>query len=136
MKKFVLIALMLIVCAMSANAATIYGKVSNLAPYDKGAIVCGIDASYADSFASLLSTLSPTDGTRPGDALAILKFIQDHNQSNCWNTQPDGGFGIKLSDERHFVVIICMSTDSHVYWYVENVNASIEQVITTTAPSF
>jgi hypothetical protein len=117
----------------TASAATIYGKVDNLTPYNKGAIVCGVPYSYADSFIPLISGTSATDQRV---ALSILQFLQDNRINRCSDVRPDGNFNLRLPDEKFYVVIIALSTDSHVYWYVEQVDASIEQVIAITAPSF
>jgi hypothetical protein len=125
------IALMLTLTS-SASAATVYGKVENISQYDHGVIACGIDWSYADAFTSVISGASATD---PRSAVLLMQFLRDHTPS-CFDVRPDGSFSMNLPDKRFYVVIIALSNDNHVYWYAEQVDASITQVITTTAPSF
>jgi hypothetical protein len=73
--------------------------------------------------------------TSQTSTLTLLTFMQNHNPT-CFDVRPDGNFSMNLPDQKFYVVIIAMSTDSHVYWYVEQVDASVQQIITTTAPSF
>jgi hypothetical protein len=136
MKKVLMLCILFLTAVAfpkTTSAATIYGKVDGLTPYNKGAIVCAIDWSYADSFTSLISGASQTDQRA---ALSILQFLQNNRITRCFDVRPDGNFGFNLPNQRFYVVVIALSTDSHVYWYAEQVDASIEQVITTTAPSF
>ena len=115
----------------TASAATIYGKVENAAQYDR-VIVCGIDYSYADAFTPLISGQSATD---PRTTLSVLTFLRDHSPA-CVYPQKDGSFSINFPDKQVYLVIVALSNDNHSYWFAEQVDASVTQVITTTAPSF
>ena len=127
---------MVLLFASLANAATIHGLVSNASQYGQR-VVCVPEMSYAADFQRTLNSVNYNDSSDRAAAADLLHFFQSDGRGSCYNIPSDGQFSLDLPDSNQYLFLLVMSPDgAHVYWHVWNVDAQIEQIVTTDAPTF
>lgn len=118
--------------APAAKAANIQIFATNFSDYGQG-MACVVDGESNGDFELVYRAADfNTDRTDRNSAIKLLQFFKDPNHGDCYRLPASGQGTLSVPDRSDvYIVVVLMSpTGAQVYWHIESVEGSIEQVVT------